>query len=691
MINELYRLSSAMDTVGISVNSWHRKYIAIPRITAKTPCVRIMLKNSHISKIESISEKIGSGIRKYGSNQGTFPAMNLAPLYKITDDTIKEQLESLLKGDTTEIDVDTIRGWCDKNNWEENFSKKYAISMKEVPNEIKSLLRAGEVEYEPFSVILEEINGLLNPSILHSELEQIALLMLHNKTDIILALRILFYINNIGEKGYGSLSIIFDCEKLIGLGVPTISSQFTKEFNKKLLQADRNRKEDEKPSRIDAFRIPFVPSDDPMPGVKLNAGFEVTLRTMFEGQPCQKRYGRIGNDTYPLSVQLRTKLQNALAWLAEDKQKDITWINLGDKEVLFAYPEIIPDSPIEIILRVFAPSRTNSDGFTESKFEKASTQFISLLRNTKIPGEDSRSNGIQFFVLKKLDKARTKVIYTYNANAEEIEQCSERWSIGCQNIPSFKFGRPKTLFPIESAKILNYIMKQDGQIIEDKVKTVPRYHGMELFFGQDTMAMKDIHDLATNVTKIAPYWGSVFLRPIKEKEEIVAISRIKKTVALLGLLLHKLNSRKESYMQKFPYLLGQLLKVSDELHVMYCRVVRNNDVPPLLVGSSMYIAATEQPYRTLAQLGQRMNPYITWAKSYRTKGIQDNGKESGIVGWYLSLYQDISNQLYEIWNPQTRLTDVEKAQLFIGYLASFPKKEKMEHTVNNEIGGTTNA
>ena len=92
MINELYRLSSAMDTVGISVNSWHRKYIAIPRITAKTPCVRIMLKNSHISKIESISEKIGSGIRKYGSNQGTFPAMNLAPLYKITDDTIKEQL-----------------------------------------------------------------------------------------------------------------------------------------------------------------------------------------------------------------------------------------------------------------------------------------------------------------------------------------------------------------------------------------------------------------------------------------------------------------------------------------------------------------------------------------------------------------------------------------------------------------------
>ena len=30
------------------------------------------------------------------------------------------------------------------------------------------------------------------------------------------------------------------------------------------------------------------------------------------------------------------------------------------------------------------------------------------------------------------------------------------------------------------------------------------------------------------------------------------------------------------------------------------------------------------------------------------------------------------------WKEEIRLTDAEKAQLFIGYLAAFPKKEQME-------------
>ncbi len=30
-------------------------------------------------------------------------------------------------------------------------------------------------------------------------------------------------------------------------------------------------------------------------------------------------------------------------------------------------------------------------------------------------------------------------------------------------------------------------------------------------------------------------------------------------------------------MQEFPYLYGQLLKVSDEMHILYCRVERDGD------------------------------------------------------------------------------------------------------------------
>ena len=36
------------------------------------------------------------------------------------------------------------------------------------------------------------------------------------------------------------------------------------------------------------------------------------------------------------------------------------------------------------------------------------------------------------------------------------------------------------------------------------------------------------------------------------------------------------------------------------------------------------------------------------------------------------------DKLQNSWAPQTRFSDEEKAQLFIGYLAAFPKKEQSE-------------
>lgn len=125
-------------------------------------------------------------------------------------------------------------------------------------------------------------------------------------------------------------------------------------------------------------------------------------------------------------------------------------------------------------------------------------------------------------------------------------------------------------------------------------------------------------------------------------------------------------------MQSFPYLYGQLLKVSDELHALYCKVVRNDDIPPQLAGSSLYQSASEAPVRTLNLLAQRMNPYITWAKSYRLK----QADESWRAGWYLKLYEDFAGQIGTVWKPESRFNDEEKAQLFLGYLAKFPRSEK---------------
>jgi len=130
-----------------------------------------------------------------------------------------------------------------------------------------------------------------------------------------------------------------------------------------------------------------------------------------------------------------------------------------------------------------------------------------------------------------------------------------------------------------------------------------------------------------------------------------------------------------------PYLVGQILKISDELHAFYCKIVRKNNIPPQLVGNSLMVSALETPERALAQLAQRINPYIAWAKQYRSKDYE----ESWRAAWYLSLFERnmslVKNQFDALHG--TRLGDREKAELFIGYLADFPKKETVDNIKEN--------
>jgi hypothetical protein len=149
-------------------------------------------------------------------------------------------------------------------------------------------------------------------------------------------------------------------------------------------------------------------------------------------------------------------------------------------------------------------------------------------------------------------------------------------------------------------------------------------------------------------------------------------------------------------MESTAYLVGQLLKISDELHTLYCNAVRNEGVPPQLAGIALFVTACDMPIQAIAQLSLRMNPYITWAKQYRFKDIKDKNKESWKAGWYLSLYEDVVNKLNLLITNPIRFGDIEKAQLFIGYLASFPKREHLtagianDNQNNNVTGGSEN-
>lgn len=672
MINELYGLSNAMERSGIQAQSWHRKYKPVPNIRANAPCVRIVISAGKVISISAVQQELGTHLRKFGTNQGSYPCMNLAPLYRITDDTVKKELEKLHPEDLTPDRLKEIKGWCSKNNWGSKFQSKYRISMENTSNELAALVP----EYAPMQTLLNESKYFLNPEHLHQELQAVIFKMLNDRENISLALNVLFYLGKPDKDAaddYGSLSVAFESPALIDMGTPAISAKFTVGLNEALLRAD-SFGDYSGSSAIDAFGIPFEPIEEPMPEVKLAGGFDVKLRTMFKEQRCQTRYARIENASYPISPRMRKSLQTALNWLGSAEHKDITWINTDKSEILFTYPSQLPETKISFTRMFKRPEKR------DKAFEEQAKQFLSELRQSHKVGTDSHADRIQLFILRKIDKARTKVIYTRQTDPFELERRSEEWTIGCtENLPAFSFGQPAVPFPLDTADILNRFWKQNGELSTDKFKPVSKYHGMELLMEADLPVTSNLHILSEKAMTIGGFLGN---RIANHDTHHPIWGKIKDMLALMGLLLYREGIGKDIYMENLPYLYGQLLKASDELHTLYCKVVRGGDLPPQLAGGSLFQSAAEAPIRTLNLLSQRIMPYYTWAKSYRAKGIEEKSKESWRANWLYSTCETIMTKLSEMWAPQTKFSDEEKVQLFIGYLAAFSKEEKTEDKQN---------
>lgn len=704
MINELYQLTKAMEQANIVAEHTHPKYKPIPKVTKKAPCVQIILENGQIYKIKSLTAEQASEIRKYGTNQGTFPALNLAPLYRLTDELEKKKISELMDGKTAEFNVEEIRSFCRENNWGKKFRNKYRISMQEIPREMSELFFKTGIPFSSLQQLIGETDAFSDADHLHSALQEQVFALLEQKIEIRFLLQILFHLGKKekdAEDDYGTLSVVMDCRQLIKDGCSTAADNFTNMLNKKLMEADEAAKDESGKMEVDAFGNMFMPLEEPMPTVKLAAGFEVSLRTMFRGQPCQSRYGRVENATYPISKEMRFKLQAALAWMSDEEHKEITWISIDKDEVLFAYPETLRQNKFSFVSFFKHPGNVKKEEENAAEkrrrnkggFEAAAKVFVEELKKTKEPGTDPVSERIQYFVLRKLDKARTKVVYAYNISPGDIERRSEQWAAGCKNIPRFVFGNPWTLYPLEVSGVLNQIWRQDGKLSTDKFKPFPCYHGIQLLFEEEKgMVQRDLFLLVRNITNLAPYLGRAGIsRQQYDKTDFIMLRELQKILALMGLFLYQLGIRKEKYMQEFPYLFGQLLQVSDALHEMYCRVVRDNDIPNTLVGSGMYIMGAEQPYKALGILGDRMNPYIAWAKTCVLKGVKVTEKERERVREYLSLYGNIAAQLKAVWSGQTRFNEEEKAQYFIGYLAELPKQKEAEETrIENQSENSEN-
>ncbi len=682
MINELHQLSLALESASIPVENWHREYKPLPNITAKAPCIRILLKNGHVERLESIPAEMGKLLRRYGDNQGYFPSMNLAPLFRVEQEEIASAITKLKKSSGAEMDIPLIRNWCTVSNWSAKFNDKYVVSMVKRAAKLSELLK-GDYEYKPLTRLIEASRSFVEPSLLHAQLTEKAFEMLAQKQETALALTILFFLVKPDKKDdYGSLCVMLDEDSLIDDGLQTVGKRFTQGLNKALLRATQVQAMQTKDLPVDAFGLPFDNPQEPMPSVKLAGGFDAILRTMSKNEPSQHRYGYIESDTYPLSSAKRLKLQSAFSWLGSEEMRDKTWTRTDDGEITFFYPSSLPGTKPELASKFKRLQRDNK----QALFEAEAAGFREFLTKTKRADPEHYPRNIHIFTLRKLDKGRNKITFTKCTTPDEIVLRSDDWQNAAANLPLSPglLGKVWVPFPLEIAGMMNHAWKGDvsegPMIATDNFKPVSSYHGMELFFGLPRASLlADVHFVIRNTEVLFVESNQLINSEKAPKKEQNKKWHLRDAAVLLGMLLYWLQIRKDDYMNEFPFLLGQLLKASDALHEVYCDQVRGGDKPIQFAGSGLMNTASETPLQAMAQLCKRMQPYIAWARTNRFAELPrkgQNGKEYTLsVGYYLSVYERIANKLHAIELKKTRFTDEDKAQLFIGFLASFPKTE----------------
>ena len=497
--------------------------------------------------------------------------------------------------------------------------------------------------------------------------------------------------------------------------IPSIASERTiRIINERLLATKdliqvkggtRNKKA--MSEEVDAFGNKVNPKEfaDKLPEVKLPGAIANTkLRSMSGESKCQMRYGHIDAESFPVGNEIRKAAKSALTWISSPEREGSTWAIAGANELVFAYPKSLPPRLPKLARLLDNGRRASSDDAggetSEERFKNYAAealQGLKTLRQGPAPNTD-----IEVFAIKKADKARRKVVFYRNYSLDRLEDAVNDWNMGADNLPPIVFQRwavhPKSEkppkgtkpvpakfhapLPLSAVEIVYANWSQDGnEKNAPKFRVAPLYDGLpvfdglELFLGDSLrtgLAQHMLSLLLQNTLALAAEVGNMaHKRLIVENRR--AAAHLETALPLLGILLRKLNRTKETYMDTSPFLLGRFLNLMDGLHYIWCRNVKEKDpLPPQLLGSSLFASFQFNPVQAFGNAGLRMKPYLDWAKTNQTKDV-------ALARWYVGEFGRVTSAIKEAGIPK-RLSDIDKAEMLLGYLASPEKHHDVENT-----------
>lgn len=714
MINELKVLSDSIKTAGFSSTDWENKF---GEIKLASPCFILELnEEGTIAGIRFLTPVKAKVLRTWtgGSNGECFPAFNFQPFFSFVSEKDKAKKPSpKQKNDALAGVVEKIREaptvpdveWPLQAVDRSKPDKKAETCLGKIANDFFGRVCHG---YDASDVLVrfrDAFNRFIGSENRAETFNRALVSYLHEN-----------FVRNSNPDELKSLLVSgTDAVVFFDIAVsdvaPIASERTMRIINERLLATKDMLKEKggkrgkaELVEEADAFGNKVNPKEfvDKLPEIKLPGVIANTkLRSMSAESKCQMRYGRIDAESFPVGNEIRKAAKSALSWISSPEREGSTWAIAGANELVFAYPKKIPPETPKLA-RLLGNGRkasleNNEADVSEARFEayaKAALQGLKTLSQGAASNTD-----IEVFAIKKADKARRKVVFYRNYSLERLECAVNDWNEGAMNIPPITLRRwplppngeklPKGTppipmefhapLPLSAIEIAYANWSQDGNEpqepkfrVEQLFDGIPIFDGLELFLGDPIttgMAQRILALLLQNSSGLCASAGN-----LAHKHDVIsnirAVRHLETALPLFGILLHKLNHNKETYMENAPYLIGRFLNLADGLHALWCKNVRDNQIPPQLLGSSLFASFQMNPVQAFGNASLRMKPYLDWAKTNETR-------DAALSRWFLGEFGRVCAAIKAAGIPQ-RLSDTDKAEMLLGYLASSGKQDESE-------------
>lgn len=739
MLNEVHDLLHALRTAGIKLPSYHSSVVTPGKGTG--PCLRIRLQqDSSISSIEALTDEEWSGLWTImDGNQNSRPIVRLnVPLLKIplkdawwtsmgyTNNQKRENLSEIDKRNALKTALDT-------SDWSQSFTmpddnenlKKKTPAEKasdlwtRVRDKAKklsaSLGGANDLVYvqkvfERFGKLpdLQSFASRLRSAI-KSQIESGSLPI--DIVEILLIGKLTLNTKKKLESSEATVQLAFDIDN-----GDTVYRRVTRTALEDELEAQDIRavgnKSDGDSGKVCAYGTTEPLQNSAFPKLQLPIVAEkgTSLVSMFSEAPANTRYTLTDSAIVPVGQVLASQMAKALLWATSGEREGKTWRGVASsifdksreqKDLLITYVDGKPQIDAAI-----ADFFGEDQGSVNKQFEVDSEAVCDALSAIvrEIP-----SSKLRVFALRQVSPGQVQVVMSRTLNPMQIISGAKLWNKGAGNLPPIvvplpkeqgkapEDGRPMTPYPDQIVRLLSRQWIREGAK-NDKQEPFTPVAGPSLGSIIDLLICEpekyesiacDL--LRRSLIQVGPLLsglvGAIRTNKKERYEQYPLKNRYPALIACstIGLVLYALNSRKEDYMQDSVFAVGKMLALADDIHRSYCEVVRDGSLPPSLLGNSLLSTAMENPTRAVAVLGDRLKIYIGWAKTAKEPQSADKAAKASRIAIRTARnrraqYEAFVKSVHEQGLP-TKMDDVAKAHLLLGYLAS---------TKDNKEGGQAN-